>query len=282
MTLQQVVSKVFHLFIPSDKQHVFKKGFSLVFSLIFIAALYGASSLKILSIISLYYFTAKKWRGTPAIVYSWGFSLGVLYLNNRYSGYQFSALSPYLYFLDSWRGVGLRWHITFNFNVLRMISFTMDRNWALKKGNVIRDEYGNPTSKLDKRQRLEISHVPKDYNFVNYLCYILYAPLFLAGPIISFNDFLHQCRAPPASITWKSTFKYLARWLGTVLIMETMMHFMYVVAIKNNHGWRHFGPFQTYTLGYFNLKMIWLKVILIDLASHHLEILSYVGYVRWN
>ena len=30
------------------------------------------------------------------------------------------------------------------------------------------------------------------YGFVNYLTYILYAPLYIAGPIMTFNDFMWQ------------------------------------------------------------------------------------------
>jgi len=32
----------------------------------------------------------------------------------------------------------------------------------------------------------------KDYNLVWYLTYMLYAPLYLAGPIVTFNDFVSQ------------------------------------------------------------------------------------------
>lgn len=32
------------------------------------------------------------------------------------------------------------------------------------------------------------------YGFVNYLTYILYAPLYIAGPIMTFNDFMWQVR----------------------------------------------------------------------------------------
>lgn len=37
-----------------------------------------------------------------------------------------------------------------------------------------------------------------DYGFLSYLAYALYSPLYLAGPIITFNDFVHQ--VPPLSL----------------------------------------------------------------------------------
>ena len=32
------------------------------------------------------------------------------------------------------------------------------------------------------------------YNYVNFLSYALYCPLYIAGPIMTFNDFLWQVR----------------------------------------------------------------------------------------
>jgi len=44
----------------------------------------------------------------------------------------------------------------------------------------------------DYRARVKDSLLERDYNFFNYLIYILYIPLYLAGPIITFNDFIYQ------------------------------------------------------------------------------------------
>jgi len=44
----------------------------------------------------------------------------------------------------------------------------------------------------DYRARVKDSLLEMDYNFFNYLVYILYVPLYLAGPIITFNDFIYQ------------------------------------------------------------------------------------------
>lgn len=44
----------------------------------------------------------------------------------------------------------------------------------------------------DPKQRNIIPHAPSDYTFANYLSYVLYAPLYITGPILTFNDYLHQ------------------------------------------------------------------------------------------
>jgi len=45
--------------------------------------------------------------------------------------------------------------------------------------------------------------------------------------------------------------------------MELILHYIYVVAIsKSNPDWSHYTPFQLSMLGYFNLHIIWLKLLL--------------------
>jgi len=45
--------------------------------------------------------------------------------------------------------------------------------------------------------------------------------------------------------------------------MELILHYISVVAIsKSNPDWSHYTPFQLSMLGYFNLHIIWLKLLL--------------------
>lgn len=46
---------------------------------------------------------------------------------------------------------------------------------------------------LDK-QRPRVPHSLEFYSFANYLAYVLYPPLYIAGPIMTFNDFIWQVR----------------------------------------------------------------------------------------
>lgn len=112
----------------------FRHLYTLAFSIVFLTALYGASILKILALILVNYGLAKSLKKSKlAIVLAWTYCIGILFLNHAYEGYKFGMISPLLGFLDSINGVGLRWHITFNFTILRMISFTMDYYWAMDK-----------------------------------------------------------------------------------------------------------------------------------------------------
>lgn len=45
---------------------------------------------------------------------------------------------------------------------------------------------------LSDKQRTAVAHPLDTYSFKNYIAYILYPPLYIAGPILSFNDFMWQ------------------------------------------------------------------------------------------
>ena len=64
-------------------------------------------------------------------------------------------------------------------------------------------------------------------------------------------------------MTRQGTFIYALRWVGAVLTMEIMIHLFWVVAIKDTKAWVGFSPIQIYGLGFYNLKLIWLKLMII-------------------
>ena len=84
-------------------------------------------------------------------------------------------------------GILGNWTVHFNFSALRMISFSMDYYWSLQNKKVNTEDEED-----EQRRRIATSCQSADYNFINYLCFLLYCPLFLAGPIITFNDFISQ------------------------------------------------------------------------------------------
>ena len=45
---------------------------------------------------------------------------------------------------------------------------------------------------LPERDRIETPCIREDFSFSNYLSYSVYSPLYLAGPIMTFNDYICQ------------------------------------------------------------------------------------------
>jgi D-alanyl-lipoteichoic acid acyltransferase DltB (MBOAT superfamily) len=46
----------------------------------------------------------------------------------------------------------------------------------------------------DYRKRVSTSLPENEYSLLNFVAYCLYPPLYIAGPIITFNDFIWQVR----------------------------------------------------------------------------------------
>jgi D-alanyl-lipoteichoic acid acyltransferase DltB (MBOAT superfamily) len=271
--------------------------FDVPFAVIFLAALHGTSALKIIGILYVNYCIAKKLPRQHVPVVTWVFNVGILFANELCRGYSYgSVLATFLpgppaseksepvrnlgHLLDSYGGLIPRWEVLFNFTVLRLISFNLDYYWSLNaragspievrsrpvtpqvKTNDIKKKQLDP-SNLSERDRVAIPAKATDFSFRNYFAYTLYSPLYLAGPIVTFNDYISQLRYRPHSISPKRTTLYAIRFLFCLLTMEIMIHYLYMVAIfKAQPDWSNYTPGQLSMLGFFNLKHIWLKLLL--------------------
>jgi hypothetical protein len=166
---------------------------------------------------------------------------------------------------------------------------------------------------LTDRLRTSTAHPKGTYDFHNYFAYALYPPLYIAGPIMTFNDFMWQVHRvssgiPPSPntldplkvrrpLTISSSFKinYLIRFVISLLTMEFVLHFMYVVAIKDAKAWEGDTPFELAMIGFWNLIVMWLKVRYLttmvmhlsvsnfaNVVAYTLEVFSIMGYIRWD
>ncbi|KAI9795578.1 MAG: glycerol transporter [Candelina submexicana] len=259
--------------------------YDLIFAFVLLCGLHGFSALKILVILYINYFLATRLPRKHIPLSTWVFNIGILFANELCKGYQFSSFAQLILpwspasvsgtnkegvssnwgsWLDSYGGLVPRWEISFNITVLRLISFNLDYYWSLGSvgSSPIEKKQLDP-SNLSERDRVSTPAKPQDYSLANYLAYALYSPLYLAGPILTFNDYIAQLKYPPPSITTSRTVLYGIRFLITLLCMEFVLHFIYAVAISKSHpAWEIYTPFQLSMLGYFNLHIIWLKLLL--------------------
>ena len=67
-----------------------------------------------------------------------------------------------------------------------------------------------------------------------YISYLFYPPLYIAGPIISFNAFASYMREPQQECRGRNLVKYSLRWLFALFLFVTFSHFLYVFAINVN------------------------------------------------
>ncbi|KAH9318920.1 hypothetical protein KI387_020689, partial [Taxus chinensis] len=251
--------------------HLHGKGLSVLWislSLTYIIYLHGACTIFLLAIAVGNFLITKIFSNThifPIII--WICNILVLVCNRLFEGYSFSLFGQRLAYLDDYRGT-FRWHICFNFVMLRMLSFGLDYHWA----------HGSP--KMDWKRhvqkcglcnsgkscyhaRQERSLPLESYSFDRYLCYLIYAPLYIAGPIVSFNAFSSQLDSPQKTQSKRQIGWYGCRWFLCLCLMELMTHFCYYNSLAISGVWQLFTPWEIFVVGYGVLNFMWLKFLLI-------------------
>ncbi|KAI7654650.1 glycerol:H+ symporter-like protein, partial [Hortaea werneckii] len=191
--------------------------YDLLFAAIFSIALHGVSALKVLLILWVNYQIATRLSKSSVGPATWTFNIAILFANELCHGYQFADVFSLILptqttlagqqtgegwgeWLDSHGGLIPRWEILFNITVLRLIAFNFDYLWSLDRRASSPIEKKNlDLANLSERDRVNIGAHISDFTFRNYLAYVLYSPLYLAGPIVNFNDYISQCRYPLAT-----------------------------------------------------------------------------------
>ncbi|KAI8887669.1 MBOAT-domain-containing protein [Backusella circina FSU 941] len=234
--------------------------YSLALSLATIVLLHGTNVLKMLVITGTSFLIGRTLGGSRLNpIFTWIFNLAILFSNEYYDGYRYASLfGPSLEWMDHYPGVISRWHILFNFTMLRLISFNVDYYWACNE-KIKEDQHNVPVS---DRERIQFSCPLQDYNYENFLTYVLYTPLLLCGPIITFNDFISQFHWPSPNITKRYVIHYALRLVVVILIMEMTLHYLYVVSISKAKAWEGDSPLEISMVGYFNLVIIWMKLLI--------------------
>ena len=62
------------------------------------------------------------------------------------------------------------------------------------------------------------------------------------------------------TLTRNSVATYAVRFLACLLTMEFVLHYMYMVAIKDTRAWDGFSAAELSMVGFWNLIIVWLKV----------------------
>jgi len=227
---------------------------------LFLFALHGPRAMFLLTLILCHFVVCKAAAGKkwgPSLI--WSFACLTLVMARVKDGFSLEMLG-----LQGWDNAmeSARWHITYNLVVLRMISFGMDLHW-----NVLRlcGRGGKKTCELDASQRL-----PRDtYCTEMFLLYVAYPPLYLTGPIITFDDFAEQYIATKreGNLSWRFIVSYGARLVFAFFLLEIMTHFFYFNAIAKSGAWKplyaNFGPKEIGLTGFWTLFFMWMKFLCI-------------------
>mmetsp|Transcript_24045 Transcript_24045/g.34443 ORF Transcript_24045/g.34443 Transcript_24045/m.34443 type:complete len:523 (+) Transcript_24045:2-1570(+) len=238
-----------------------RQTFYVVFGTIFICIQHGFHSLIVIFLCLLGYYISKfrSHQSHPYLI--WTFTISVLFLKESYRLQQYPAFQFLVYFFDTRFGGGMySWRLPANFMVLRMVSFNMDSYWAhhqhRKSSNDVSIDSTAITTTND-----DDSHPDSAYDsLLSYSAYMLYAPLYIAGPVTTFNAFLSYSKRRQ---TTENVAIYAIRWLGCLLLMEYFTHRFPFFAVISSGLVQHLTIAETAVLFYLTLKIMWLKFLLI-------------------
>ncbi|CAL0318088.1 unnamed protein product [Lupinus luteus] len=101
------------------------------------------------------------------------------------------------------------------------------------------------------------------FRYTTYLCYLVYAPLYIAGPVLSFNAFASQLDVPQNTYSVGNVMRYGFRWVLCLLLMELMTHVFYYNAFAMSGLWKQLSPVDVFIIGYGVLNFMWLKFLLL-------------------
>ncbi|KAI7845564.1 hypothetical protein COHA_000854 [Chlorella ohadii] len=265
----------------------------LLLSLAFLGYLHGACAALVLALALTSYAVAQLAAGHPyGAVAIWACNIGLLLAARLGDGFRFASLLPALAPLDGHRGA-MRWEICFNLSVLRMLSYALDLHWRRRLGTSLQQRGGNRRSTQPDPARVADPHsvaspskavcptgppsaaalwrqqtpLPSEgeYGVLSYLAYVLYAPLYLAGPIITFQDFAWQLRqrSPPRA---RVILQYAARLAADWACLELLTRCLYFSSIaKHRIGLRYrqyglqYGTTEMALTAFWVLCFMWLK-----------------------
>lgn len=279
--------------LVANKIGISRLNFDLGFGLLFFIAVHGFNCIRILCPITIAFLIPRLLPKRPQLaqIILWTFCISTLFINDKYRQIKFAQISSLLSFMDNFKGLIARWDVFFNFTLLRILSYNIDyiRRCEMidkvensiplteinnNKAKTSEDEPSSPLlselpkadrhsdTHLTERERLDAPLSLNEYCFKNYLSYLLYTPLYIVGPIITFNDFMYQSYNTLPSITFKRNLVYGLRLIFCFIVMEFVLHYIYVVAVSKAKAWHGDSPFQISMIGFFNLNIIWMKLLI--------------------
>eukprot|EP00164_Ancoracysta_twista_P009693 GFYU01014429.1.p1 GENE.GFYU01014429.1~~GFYU01014429.1.p1 ORF type:complete len:569 (+),score=149.51 GFYU01014429.1:143-1849(+) len=234
--------------------------------------MYGARVVFPLAFSTLSYLVAKFSGGNMFCTYVvWVINCALLYYVVQYhETINFHNIDPTLAWLDEYKGFNIRYHTSYNLLTLRIISFSMDYHWMLTGRDIFKQDKHKDSCDVcgDKGARCyhwrQECHQPlQSYNYVLYMVYLYYPPLYLAGPTVTFNAFSSQMARQQDSHSNKYIAFYGVRWLFALGVLEFLLSNLFVFDIARTKAWREYSPLGIAALGYYTLNAIWLKFLLI-------------------
>lgn len=174
-------------------------------------------------------------------------------------------------------------------STLRMIAYCIDYEEALHRGNGemkarLEDKHKTTCTDCVSRRcacyklRTDTPRPLCEYTLVHYLAYLFYVPLYVAGPMSSFNAFVSHIYVPQRWFGVKDGLRYFGRIAGYIFMLFGILHFEHLLimrqipnvsAVAASYGMDMRPAMFMHTLAFLWLKfsIIWKVFRLISLAD---------------
>ncbi|CAD2217606.1 hypothetical protein AGDE_06699 [Angomonas deanei] len=146
----------------------------------------------------------------------------------------------------------IRWTVVYRMSVLRLIAFNYDsweahhymqssRERAMQKhlttcvdcAELRKDGEGGRLPEVCRcyKLRTDYPRETSEYNLLFYFAYVLFPPLYIAGPMMSYNAFVSYLHTPTTlSRSWKFILTYTVRIIVIEFLHLALLHTLYVCA----------------------------------------------------
>ncbi|PRP81787.1 hypothetical protein PROFUN_10776 [Planoprotostelium fungivorum] len=170
----------------------------------------------------------KKSRWTP--VATWVLNCAVLATSDYYRGYRG------IYYFIGWESFyngALPWQVYYRLTLVRNISFSMDYYWKQCGRKVER-----PTTN-EYKMAVQTSVEEDSYGLMEYIAYVTYPPLYIGGPIITFNAFVNQVYKPTSSYSFSEKMFKLVKVCIYFVFFEIWLHYSYQYDLSWYREWKN-------------------------------------------
>ncbi len=286
---QYLIRKVcFVTRIPHGETTQYIVLFRLISGFIVLAVQHGLHSLIVIVLAYIGYLIAESFKYSKyGVTAMWLYGFFILVFKESYRIMHEPGLGFLRPFFDrSYSGM-YGWQLPANFLILRLISFSVDmfRAFDAKKQDAIppiKTSFASPSSSgaenvsssahalKDSRSISSSSsssmtdeHVQRkldDYTLLNCMSYLTYAPLYIGGPVMTFNSYMRYTDQPQQK---ENVLMYAVRFVACLLLMEFLTNKFPFFAVVNSGLLPHLTISQIFVVCYMVLKLMWVKFLLI-------------------
>ncbi|CAE8695398.1 unnamed protein product [Polarella glacialis] len=218
---------------------------------------------------------------------AWALALGSLAASGSKEATLASLLGATGQWMDGFKGEA-SWKAFFPLLVLRILSWSLDFHRSLRDAPKVEPSALEPAKREPRREeddeergRIEGHRSRQEYSSYSlYLAYLFYPPLYITGPIITFNAFASYMEAPQQVVVGRSLLIYWARLFFNMFLWIMFGHYLYVSALMMNgpmvmHLESQLRIFElTFTrhedggesliwFSFWSLKWLWFKFLVI-------------------